>query len=72
MLVAKGYHQEAGLDFEEMFSFIVRHARVKTILSLDVQFHWSLIQRDVMNAFLRGILKEVCMHQSPIFHDSAS
>lgn len=38
-LVAKGYHQEEGLDYDETFSSVVKKSIVQVILSLAAQFN---------------------------------
>ncbi|VVA40365.1 PREDICTED: Reverse mRNAase RNA-dependent DNA polymerase, partial [Prunus dulcis] len=53
-LVAQGFSQEYGLDYEETFSPVVRHTTVRLILGLAVNFQWELRQLDVKNAFLHG------------------
>ena len=69
-LVAKGYTQQADLDFNETFSPIIKPATVRFILSLAATSGWSLRQLDVKNAFLHGILnKEVFMEQPPGYVD---
>ena len=37
-LVAKGFHQVAGVDFAETFSPVVKHATIRIVLALVVNF----------------------------------
>ncbi|KAG8476579.1 hypothetical protein CXB51_033494 [Gossypium anomalum] len=57
-LVAKGCSQMHGCDFRETFSPVVKHATIRTILSIVVTKGWPLRQIDVNNAFLNGDLTE--------------
>ena len=57
-LVARGYLQQYGMDYDETFSPVVKPVTVRILLSLVVQFGWELRQLDVSNAFLHGVLKE--------------
>ena len=57
-LVAKGFHQQYGVDFDETFSPVVKPPIARMILSLGVSLNWPSRQLDVSNAFLHGILKE--------------
>ena len=57
-LVAKGFHQQNEVDFEESVSPVIKPPTVKMILFLAVQFDWPLRQLDVSSAFLHGFLKE--------------
>ncbi len=57
-LVAKVYHQQQGMDYDEAFSPVVKPATVRLVLSIAAQQSWSLHQLNVSNAFLHGVLKE--------------
>jgi histone deacetylase 1/2 len=69
-LVAKGFKQRYGIDYEDIFSSVVKPATIRVVLSLAVSQGWSLRQLDVSNAFLHGHLEEVVyMKQSPGYED---
>jgi hypothetical protein len=71
LLGCEGNHQQAGLDYDETFSPIVKAATVRLVLSIAAEHKWSLLQLDVSNAFLHGSLKEqVFMKRPPDFLDS--
>lgn len=72
-LVAKGFNQVAGFDFSETFSPVIKLVTIRLILSLALTNQWQLIQLDVNNAFLNGLLNEtVYMSQPPGFQDTNS
>ena len=55
-LVVKGFAQKKGIDFDEIFSPIVKMTSKRTILSLVVVDDLHLEQLDVKIAFLHGDL----------------
>ena len=68
--MAKGFHQQAGLDYDETFSPVIKPTTVCIILTLAGHFDWPLRQLDISNAFLHGYLKEdVFMAQPQGFVD---
>jgi len=57
-LVAKGYAQTYGIDYEETYSPVAKMIIVRTIIAMAVTKGWSLHQMDVNNVFLHGDLQE--------------
>lgn len=57
-LVAKGYSQQQGIDYEEIFSPVARFETIRLIFALAAQLKWPLYQLDVKSAFLNGELEE--------------
>jgi len=69
-LVAQGFTQTPGLDYDYTFNPMVKASTVCVILTLAVMQHWPLHQLDVNNAFLNGLLSNlVYMEQPPGFID---
>lgn len=54
ILVAQGFYQQSGLDYNETFSLVVKPATIHTVLNLVVSHGRILCQLDVKNAFLLG------------------
>jgi len=57
-LVVKGFAQKKAIDFDEIFSLVVKMTSIITILSLVAVEDFHLEQLDVKMAFLDGDLEE--------------
>ncbi|GJT54091.1 retrovirus-related pol polyprotein from transposon TNT 1-94 [Tanacetum coccineum] len=57
-LVAKGYKQEEGIDFEESFAHVARLEAVRMFIAYAAHKNITIFQMDVKMAFLNGSLKE--------------
>lgn len=63
-LVVKGFEQKKGIDYDEIFSPVVKMTSIRAILSLVATENLFLEQLDVKTAFLHGDLEEdIYMHQ---------
>lgn len=51
-LVSKGYDQIEGIDYEESFFPVAKIVTIQIIMSLVVNYSWSLYQIKINNAFL--------------------
>jgi len=67
-LVAKGYSQQEGIDFDGTFAPVAKLNTIKMLISLATKHKWQLHQLDVKSAFLNGELKEeIYLVQPPGF-----
>ena len=51
-LVAKGFRQQQGVDFQEIFSPIVKTTTLRCVLALSAREDMELVQMDVKTTFL--------------------
>ena len=64
-LVAKGYAQIEGIDYNEVFAPVVKHVSIRLLLSAVVHHDLELEQLDVKTAFLHRVLKERVYMEQP-------
>ena len=63
-LVVKGFNQKKGVDFDEIFSAVVKISSIREILGLATSLDLEIKQMDVKTVFLHGDLdKEIYMEQ---------
>ena len=68
-LVAKGYTQTHGIDYQKTFASVAKMNTVRILLSLAVNFNWLLLKFDVKNVFLhRDLEEEIYMDIPPGFN----
>nr|GFB51394.1 retrovirus-related Pol polyprotein from transposon TNT 1-94 [Tanacetum cinerariifolium] len=71
-LVARGYRQEEGIDFEESFALVARLEAIRIFLAYAAHKNMIVYQMDVKTAFLNGNLREdVYVSQPDGFVDPA-
>ncbi|GJZ74978.1 retrovirus-related pol polyprotein from transposon TNT 1-94 [Tanacetum coccineum] len=58
LLVARGYRQEEGIDFEKYFSPVARLEAIRIFIAFAAHMNMVVYQMDVKTAFLNGILRE--------------
>ena len=64
-LVAKGYVQRHGVDFDEVFAPVARIETIRLLVNLAATHGWEVHHLDVKTAFLHGELKETVYVTQP-------
>jgi transposase InsO family protein len=64
-LVAKGFSQVEGIDYDEIFSPVVRYETVRMMIALSALKDWHISGLDVKTAFLYGELEEELYMEQP-------
>lgn len=67
-VVAKGFHQQAGLDLSETFSPIIKPTTICIVVTVALAKDSTVRQLDINNAFLSDFLKkDIYMEQTLAF-----
>ena len=64
-LVAKGFSQQHGVDYDEVFALVARLETIQLIIAFAAQKRWRIFQMDVKSAFLNGHLEEDVYVEQP-------
>jgi hypothetical protein len=64
-LVVKGFSQIPGIDYNDVFSPVVKHSSIRALLGIVVMHDLELEQLDVKTAFLHGDLEEEIYMDQP-------
>ncbi|KAL6326321.1 hypothetical protein AAG906_005515 [Vitis piasezkii] len=65
-LIAKGFTQTYGIDYQETFAPVAKINSIRILLSLAVNFNRPLHQLDIKNAFLNGDLENEVFVRLPL------
>ncbi|GJR14333.1 retrovirus-related pol polyprotein from transposon TNT 1-94 [Tanacetum coccineum] len=67
-LVAQGYNQQEGIDYDETYAPVARLESIRILLAYACALDFKLFQMDVKSAFLNGFInEEVYVAQPPGF-----
>ncbi|XP_073061796.1 uncharacterized protein [Primulina eburnea] len=64
-IVVKGFGQKHGVDFDEIFSSVVKMTSIRIVLGLAAELDLEVEQMDVKTAFLHGDLEEEIYMEQP-------
>ena len=65
-LIARGFVQCEGIDFEEVFAPVARMESVRLLLALAAAKDWRIHHLDIKSAFLNGELVETVFVRQPL------
>jgi hypothetical protein len=67
-LIAKGYVQREGVDFDEVYTLVAHLDSVRVLVAIAAQQKWQVHHLDMKSAFMNGDLQEeVYVTQPPSF-----
>jgi hypothetical protein len=64
-VVAQGFCQVEGLDFEEIFAFVACLEAIRILLAFAASKRFKLYQMNVKSAFLNGVIQEEVFVRHP-------
>jgi hypothetical protein len=69
-LVAKGFQQTEGIDYDDVYAPVSQHSTLRILLALAAHYGFALTQINIKTAFLNGELEEeVYVQQPPGFEE---
>lgn len=72
-LVAKGFTQKYGVDYDETFAPVVKMTSLRVFLSISASLDWEIDQIDVTTAYLNAPLEEeIYMEQPPGYNNDTN
>ncbi|GJR39069.1 retrovirus-related pol polyprotein from transposon TNT 1-94 [Tanacetum coccineum] len=70
-LIAQGYNQQEGIDYDETFALVARLEAIRIFLAFATYMNFIVYQMDVKSAFLNGKLKEEVYVKQPLGFESS-
>ncbi|GJZ12065.1 retrovirus-related pol polyprotein from transposon TNT 1-94 [Tanacetum coccineum] len=64
-LVAQGYNQQEGIDYDETYASVARLESIRILLAYACDFDFKLFQIDIKSAFLNGFINEEASKRIP-------
>jgi hypothetical protein len=64
-LVAQGFTQKPGVDYDETYSPVVRYASLRCLSAMAAHYDWEVHHMDVKSAYLNGKLEETIYMAQP-------
>ncbi|GJX11179.1 retrovirus-related pol polyprotein from transposon TNT 1-94 [Tanacetum coccineum] len=65
-LVAQGYNQQEGIDYDETYALVARIESIRILLAYACALDFKLFQMDVKSAFLYGFINEEVYVAQPL------
>ncbi|GKB52419.1 retrovirus-related pol polyprotein from transposon TNT 1-94 [Tanacetum coccineum] len=65
-LVAQGYNQQEGIDYDEIYAPVARLESIRILLAYACALDFKLFQMDVKSAFLNGFINEEVYVAQPL------